>query len=68
VTEITGSESFVHVDVAFGTGDVSWVALLRGVVDLPPGRAVQVHVHPSHVMAFDAGGRFVPAMRLEAVA
>ena len=68
VTEITGSESFVHVDLEPGAGGVSWVALLRGVVDLPPGQAVHVHVHPSQVMAFDAAGRFVPAMRLEAVA
>ena len=65
VTEITGSESFVHVDV----GAETWVALLRGVVDLPPGEAVQVHVHPSHVMAFDAAGRFMAAQpALEAVA
>ena len=58
----------MHVDVEPGAGGASWVALLRGVVDLPPGQAVQVYVHPSHVMAFDADGRFVPAMRLEAVA
>ena len=66
VTEITGSESFVHIDV----GAETWVALLRGVVDLPPGEAVLVHVHPRHVMAFDAAGRFMPAASLpmEAVA
>ncbi len=57
VTEITGSESFVHVDI----GAETWVALLPGVVDLPPGQAVQVHVHPSQVMAFDGAGQFVPA-------
>ncbi len=58
VTEITGSESFVHVDV----GPDRWVALVRGVVDLPPGQPVRLHVDPAHVMAFDAAGRFLPGI------
>ncbi len=62
LTEITGSESFVHVETAAGT----WVALLAGVVDLAPDQPVQVHVDPVHVMSFDAAGRFVPAPRLPA--
>lgn len=55
VTEITGSESYVHVDAGVAT----WVALLRGVADLPPGEAVQVHVDPRCIMAFDPAGRHV---------
>jgi glycerol transport system ATP-binding protein len=50
VTEITGSESFVHVDV--GTGH--WVALLRGVHDLPPGAQVTAGVDPRRVFVFGA--------------
>ncbi len=53
VTEIAGSESYVHVDAGVAT----WVALLRGVTDLPPGEAVEVHVDPRRVMAFDLDGR-----------
>ncbi|HYZ63692.1 MAG TPA: TOBE domain-containing protein, partial [Acetobacteraceae bacterium] len=66
VTEITGSESYVHVDV----GGARWVALARGVVDLPSGEDVQLHIDPMHVMAFDAAGRFVWTVRsgLEAAA
>ncbi len=59
VTEITGSESFVHVDV----GPDRWVALVRGVVDLPPGQPVRLHVNPAHVMAFDAAGRFLSGVQ-----
>jgi glycerol transport system ATP-binding protein len=55
VTEIAGSESYVHVDAGVAT----WVALLRGVADLPPGEAVQVHVDPRCIMAFDPAGRHV---------
>ena len=58
VTEITGSESYVHVDAGHGP----WVALVRGVMDIPPGQPVHVAVDPAHVMAFDAAGRFLPAL------
>jgi len=56
VTEIAGSESYVHVDL----GTATWVALVRGVIDLPPGAAVQVHVDPRDVMVFDHAGQRVP--------
>lgn len=52
VTEVTGSESFVHVDVGFG----NWVCLLPGVHDREPGTAVEVHVEARRVLAFDAAG------------
>jgi glycerol transport system ATP-binding protein len=49
VTEITGSESFVHIDV----GPHNWVAVLRGVHDLEPGAAVEIAVDPARVFVFD---------------
>ena len=53
VTEITGSESYVHLRV----GAESWVALLPGVHDLPPGAAVQAHLDPADAFVFGADGR-----------
>lgn len=53
VTEITGSESYVHLDV----GAESWVALLPGVHDLPPGAAVQAYLDPAKAFVFAADGR-----------
>ena len=55
VTEISGSESFVHVDVGVGT----WVCLVSGVHDWAPGQTVTVTVDPARVLAFDANGRRV---------
>ena len=59
VTEITGSESYVHTAVL----GHAWVALVRGVTGLEPGETIQLHVDPAQVMAFDAAGRFLPAAR-----
>jgi glycerol transport system ATP-binding protein len=59
VTEITGSESFVHVDVADGR----WVALVHGVRDYQPGDRIPVYVHPDRLFVFDAGGRLAAAPR-----
>ena len=53
VTEINGSESFVHVD----TGDHVWVSLAGGVQDFPPGQMVRIEVDTAQIFAFDAGGR-----------
>ena len=53
VTEISGSESFVHVDVGLAT----WVCLVRGVHQWEPGAAAEVQVDPSRIFAFDAAGR-----------
>jgi glycerol transport system ATP-binding protein len=49
VTEITGSESFVHVDV----GPESWVSVLRGVHEIEPGFPVEVAINPSRAFVFD---------------
>ena len=57
VTEISGSESFVHVDVGLGT----WVCLIRGVHDWLPGAAAEVHVDMRHAFAFDVRGDLAAA-------
>jgi glycerol transport system ATP-binding protein len=53
VTEITGSETFIHVS----HGTDRWVGLVGGVHDLTPGQGVQVWLDPAHVYLFDADGR-----------
>jgi glycerol transport system ATP-binding protein len=57
ITEITGSESFIHVD----HGPDRWVALVHGVVEPPIGAQAQVFVSLSHVYLFDGAGRLVAA-------
>ena len=57
VTEISGSESFVHVDVGLAT----WVCLLAGVHDEEPGTAVEVQVDPRRAFVFDAAGALAAA-------
>lgn len=55
VTEITGSETFLHLD----HGKDRWVGLVHGVHDLAPGSAVSVWLDPAHVYLFDQAGRLV---------
>jgi glycerol transport system ATP-binding protein len=57
VTEISGSESFIHVDVGIGT----WVCLVSGVHDWAPGQTVTVNIDPTRVFIFDSSGRRVQA-------
>ncbi len=58
VTEITGSETFVHLD---HHGE-RWVGLLHGVRQLDIGAPLTVHLDPSHVYIFGQDGRlFAPA-------
>ncbi len=57
VTEITGSESFVHLN-----RDASnWVAVLEGVHEFEPGQVLDALVDPENVFVFDAAGRLVAA-------
>lgn len=57
VTEITGSESFVHL-----TRDgANWVAVLHGVHDYEPGAPLDAVLDPDNVFVFDAAGRLVAA-------
>lgn len=63
VTEITGSESFVHLAFA----DARWVMLAPGIHHFDPDDRVDVFVDPRHLMVFDQAGRAVrPADRLAA--
>jgi glycerol transport system ATP-binding protein len=55
LAEISGSETFVHVDVD-GT---AWVVQEEGVHSLGLGEDVEVFVNPSNVFAFDAKGWLV---------
>jgi glycerol transport system ATP-binding protein len=57
VTEITGSESFVH----FKRAQTNWVAVLEGVHEYLPGQKVEVILDPNDLFVFGAGGRLVAA-------
>jgi glycerol transport system ATP-binding protein len=59
VTEITGSESFVHLDFA----DARWVMLAHGIHQFEPDEKIEVFIDPRHVLVFDAAGRSVAAAR-----
>ena len=52
-TQLSGSESFVHVDV----GAASWVCLVRGVHEWQPGAAAEVRIDPDGLFVFAADGR-----------
>jgi glycerol transport system ATP-binding protein len=52
IAEITGSESFIHVDFA---GE-RWVALAHGVHDLAIGQPVEIFLDPTRFFVFDAFG------------
>jgi glycerol transport system ATP-binding protein len=63
VTEITGSETFVHLD---HHGE-RWVGLVHGVRDLPIGETLEVYLDPAHVYVFATdGGLVAPAAYAEA--
>jgi glycerol transport system ATP-binding protein len=55
VTELTGSETFVHLD---HHGE-RWVGLIHGVHDLSLGDALTVWLDPRHVYIFDEAGALV---------
>jgi len=55
VTEITGSESFVHLH----RDNSNWVAVLHGVHEFEPGQELDAVLDPDNVFVFDAGGRLV---------
>ncbi|MER8695126.1 ABC transporter ATP-binding protein [Mesorhizobium opportunistum] len=62
ITEITGSESFVHLDFA----DARWVMLAHGIRDFETDEVVEVFIDPRHIMVFDEHGRAVTAPKLAA--
>src|ERR1700730_5919261 len=55
VTEITGSESFVHLN----RDTSNWVAVLQGVHEFPPGHVLYAVVDPQNVFVFGAADRLV---------
>jgi len=55
VTEITGSESFVHLSRETS----SWVAVLHGVHEFPPGHMLDAVLDPNNIFVFDGAGRLV---------
>lgn len=57
VSELTGSESFVHVDSPSGR----WVALAPGIRALEVGAPIDVFIDPARLFAFDQGGRLAAA-------
>jgi glycerol transport system ATP-binding protein len=61
LTEITGSESFIHVDFA----GARWVALAHGVHDLDIGQPVELYLDPGRFFVFEPGGALAaaPALR-----
>ncbi len=60
-TEITGSESFVHVE----HGGSRWVALTHGVHRVEIGDQVPVYMDPAGFLIFDAAERLVAAPAAE---
>ena len=57
LTEITGSESFVHLK----RDGVNWVAVLPGVHEFPPGHALEAALDPDDIFVFAPDGRLVAA-------
>ena len=55
LTEITGSESFVHLK----RDGTNWVAVLPGVHEFPPGQTLEAALDPDDIFIFDAEGRLV---------
>lgn len=64
VTEITGSETFVHLH---HEGE-NWVGLVHGVQDLKIGSTLDVYLNPKHVYIFAKDGASVAAASYAAAA
>ncbi|MDQ6434511.1 ABC transporter ATP-binding protein [Mesorhizobium sp. LHD-90] len=62
VTEITGSESFVHLQFA----DAKWVMLTPGIKVFEADETVEVFIDPRHILVFDAAGRSAASRKLAA--
>jgi glycerol transport system ATP-binding protein len=64
LTEITGSESFIHVDFA----GARWVALAHGVHDLSIGQPVELYLDPGRFFVFEPSGALAAAPGLRQAA
>ncbi|MDJ1160140.1 ABC transporter ATP-binding protein [Chelatococcus sp. SYSU_G07232] len=61
VAEITGSESYVHLDVAADGAAHRFVSLVPGVRRLDPEMRITAHLDPHRLFLFDAGGNLAAA-------
>ncbi|MFD1378551.1 TOBE domain-containing protein [Fodinicurvata halophila] len=64
VTEITGSESFVHVSYSAER----WVVLAHGVQDLAAGDRLAVHIDPGRLFVFGPDEQLVASPAMQAAA
>jgi glycerol transport system ATP-binding protein len=64
VTEITGSETFVHLEHL----GARWVGLIHGVRDLALGKDLNVYLDPAHVYIFAEDGQLVATAPYEEAA
>lgn len=55
VSEITGSESFVHLEY----DGVRWVMLAHGIHDIEPDMEIEAFLDTRHLLAFGADGRAI---------
>lgn len=55
VTELTGSETFLHLD---HNGE-RWVGVVQGIHDLEIGAPLRVYLDPIHVYVFSEGGELI---------
>jgi glycerol transport system ATP-binding protein len=60
ISEVTGSESYVHVEM----GGLDWVVLAAGVRRPEPGQALTLWLDPRRVFVFDAEGTLAEAPAL----
>jgi len=58
VTELSGSDSFLHVDTE---GGERWIALLAGVHERPPGERIEIYLDPERFYIFDSRDNLVVA-------
>jgi glycerol transport system ATP-binding protein len=61
VAEITGSETFIHVDLKVGERDHRLVVQVAGVRRCEPGAALTVYIDPRRLFLFDDAGRLAAA-------
>jgi len=55
ISEITGSESFVHLEF----NGVKWVMLAPGIHDIDPDTGIEVYLDTRHLMAFGPDGHAI---------
>jgi glycerol transport system ATP-binding protein len=58
VTELSGSDSFLHVDTE---GGERWIALLAGVHERAPGERIEIYLDPERFYIFDSRDNLVVA-------